>query len=162
MATNMLSFFLFLFFYYSMGCSDDYRTWIRIIVLISISFACYDILSIAGWTLELIYRPNAFLTGAAIISTLSALCFIAFPIYLIIKLIFCANENREKTTQNVIILVEMVAGFLTFAAGILYFAAGALLNTNPILLVFGAGVSVFGFIMVILPERCCKRDLDQN
>ena len=162
MATNMLSFFLFLFFYYSMGCSDDYRTWIRIIVLISISFACYDILSIAGLILALIYRPNGFLTGAATISALSVLCFIPLFIYLIIKLIFCANENREKTTQNVILLVEMVAGFLTFAAGILYFAAGALLNTNPILLVFGAGVSVFGFIMVILPERCCKRDLNQN
>ena len=161
MATNMMS-CCFLFSYYSMGCSDDDRTCIRIIVLILISFACYDILLSAGLALALIYRPNAFLTGATTISTLSVLCFFAFPIYLIIKLIFCANENREKTTQNVIILVEMVAGFLTFAAGILYFAAGALLNANPILLVFGAGVSVFGFIMVILPERCCKRDLDQN
>ena len=145
-----------------MGCSDDDRTYIRIIVLISISFACFVFLSSAGMTLELIYRPNGFLAGAAIISALSVLCFIAFPIYLIIKLIFCANENREKTTQNVILLVEMVAGFLTFGAGILYFVAGALLNTNPILLTFGAGVSVFGFIMVILPGCCCKRDLDQN
>ena len=145
-----------------MGCSDHDRTCIRIIVLIFISFACFDILLSAGLALALIYRPNGFLTGATTISALSVLCFFAFPIYLIIKLIFCANENRQKTTQNVILLVEMVAGFLTFAAGILYFAAGALLNTNPILLVFGAGVSVFGFIMVILPERCCKRDLDQN
>ena len=146
-----------------MGCSDDDRTYIRIIVLIPISFVCFVFLSSAGMALvELIYRPNGFLTGAAIISALSVLCFIAFPIYLIIKLIFCANENREKTTQNVILLVEMVAGFLTFAAGILYFVAGALLNANPILLTFGAGVSAFGFIMVILPERCCKRDLYQN
>ena len=144
-----------------MGCSDD-RTCIHIIVLISISFACFVFLSSAGWALGLIYRPNGFLAGAAIISALSVLCFIAFPIYLIIKLIFCANENREKTTQNVILLVEMVAGFLTFGAGILYFVAGALLNANPILLAFGAGVSVFGFVMVILPGCCCKRDLDQN
>ena len=144
-----------------MGCSDFDRTCIRIIVLIFISFV-YDILASAGLTLAAIYQPNELLTGAAIISALSVLCFTALPIYLIIKLIFCANENREKTTQNVILLVEMVAGFLTFAAGILYFSAGALLNANPILLAFGAGVSVFGFIMVILPEHCCKRDLTQN
>lgn len=160
MATNMLS--CFLFFYYSMGCSDFDQTCIRIIVLIFISFVCFDILAGAGLTLAVIYQPNELLIGAAIISALSVLCFTAFPIYLIIKLIFCANEKREKTTQNVILLVEMVAGFLTFAAGILYFSAGALLNANPILLPFGAGVSVFGFIMVILPGRCCKRDLTQN
>ena len=57
----------------------------------------------------------------------------------------------------------MIAGFLTFAAGILYFAAGALMNAaDPVLLTFGACVSVFGFISVILPERCCKRDLQEN
>ena len=143
-----------------MVCSD--HDWTFILVLISISFVYFGFLAGAGWFLEAIYRPNGFLTGAAIMSSLSVLCFAAFPIYACIKLLFCANENKEKTTQNVILLVEMVAGFLTFAAGILYFAAGALLDADPILLAFGVCVSVSGFIIVILPERCCKRDLPQN
>ena len=120
---------------------------------------------VAGWTLEIIcrYQANGFLIGGAVVSSLSVLCFAAIPIYACIKCCFCANENKEKTMQNVILLVEMIAGFLTFAAGILYFAAGALMNAaDPVLLTFGACVSVFGFISVILPERCCKRDLQEN
>ena len=146
-----------------MGCNDN-SDWARrrVAVLISISFTCFVILMVAGWALYR-YQANGFLIGGAVVSSLSVLSFAAIPIYACIKCCFCANENKEKTMQNVILLVEMIAGFLTFAAGILYFAAGALMNAaDPVLLTFGACVSVFGFISVILPERCCKRDLQEN
>ena len=157
---------LVLLFYYSMGCNDN-SDWARrrVAVLISISFTCFVILMVDSWTLEILYQQqaNGFLMGGAVVSSLSVLCFAAIPIYACIKCCFCADENKEKTMQNVILLVEMIAGFLTFAAGILYFAAGALMNAAvPVLLTFGACVSVFGFISVILPERCCKRDLQEN
>ena len=145
-----------------MGCNDN-SDWARrrVAVLIFISFTCFVILMVAGWALAR-NQANGFLIGGAVVSSLSVLCFAAIPIYACIKCCFCANENKEKTMQNVILLVEMIAGFLTFAAGILYFAAGALTNPNPVLLTFGACMSVFGVISVILPERCCKRDLQEH